>query len=102
MFQVLMNSARSRWLTAWLGFGKLPQQIEILERQREIELAQKKWRRDLKLWRTWLEGRRVGEAKEQLNRIKDPAAVPGLGEMLSRESSADVRQNSRVRSRSGW
>ncbi len=74
------------------GEWKLPQQIELLERQREIELAQKKWRRDLKLWRTWLEGRRVGEAREQIKRIKDPAAVPGLGEMIQRESSPEVRE----------
>ena len=74
------------------GEWKLPQQIEILERQRKIELAQKKWRRDLKLWRTWLDGRRANEATEQLKRINDPTAVPGLGEALQRESSADVRE----------
>jgi hypothetical protein len=73
------------------GAWRLPQQVAVLERERERELAQKSWRRDLRMWRGWLGGRRDAEAQENFRQIKDPLAAPGLAELLSSERDPRIR-----------
>ncbi len=74
------------------GAWRLPQQVAILEQARETELAEKRWRRDLKMWRGWLGGRRDAEAREKFQQLKDPLAIPGLAVLLSEERDAQVRE----------
>ena len=92
-----------RWIKAddWMqeqgyvryqGAWRLPQQVAVLERERETELAQKNWRRDLKMWRGWLGGRRDAEAREKLRQLQDPLAVPALAELLGAERDSQVRE----------
>jgi hypothetical protein len=83
---------RQQGYVRYQGAWRVPQQVAIMERQREIELAQKNWRRDLKMWRGWLGGRRDAEAREKLRQLKDPLAVPGLAELLAKERDPDVRE----------
>ena len=74
------------------GKYMLPQQIAIKKRNRNNDLAQKKWRRDLKTLRSQLNGTRQAQAKEQFKGIKDPRAVMALQEMLRSEELAEVRE----------
>ncbi|MCP4194031.1 MAG: HEAT repeat domain-containing protein [Planctomycetaceae bacterium] len=74
------------------GKYMLPQQIAIKKRNRNNDLAQKKWRRDLKTLRSQLNGARQAQAKEQFKTIKDPRAVMALQEMLKSEELAEVRE----------
>ena len=70
----------------------LPQQIAILKRTRDDELAQKKWRRDLKTWRKNLSGARKAAILEQFRSIDDPRAALALHEMMQNESSSQFRE----------
>ncbi len=85
--ELMQQQGYVRYQGAW----RLPQQVAILERERELELAQKGWRRDLKMWRGWLGGRRAVEAEENFRQIQDPLAVPGLAEMLAAERDSEIR-----------
>lgn len=70
----------------------LPQQIAILKRTRDDELAQKKWRRDLKTWRKNLSGASKAEILDQFANIDDPRAVLALHELLQNDSSSQFRE----------
>ncbi len=73
------------------GTWRLPQQVAVLEQEREIELAQKEWRKNLRVWRGWLGGRRHGEAMQRLRDVSDPLAAMGLAELLAAESDPALR-----------
>ena len=74
------------------GNLRLPQQIELEKQKKSIELAQKKWRGDIQRWRRWLRGRQAETGREQIRAINDPLAIPGLREVLQKESDPNVRQ----------
>jgi hypothetical protein len=63
----------------------LPHEVEIARREREWELATKKWRKDIKTWIGWVEdnGRRSTAGRENLRGIRDEAAAPALVEVLT-------------------
>lgn len=67
------------------GAYRLPQEIEIMDRARKWELDTKAWKRNVKLWFTWLAGKGKGadEALANLRGIKDEAAAPALAEALA-------------------
>lgn len=74
------------------GKYMLPQQIAIVKRQRANDLAQKKWRRDLKAMRGKLVGGQKSVATERFKNIKDPRALPALTEMLKSDESPEMRE----------
>ncbi len=97
------NKIDGRWVMAdqWMrqqgyqryrGAWRTAQQIAIMERQREWELGEKQWRRQLKTWRSWLGGRRHAEALERLRTVDDPQAVTGLAELLQDEPDERLRE----------
>jgi hypothetical protein len=71
---------------------KLPQQIAAEERARQIELAEKQWRSELRTWRRWIGGKRHEEAIQRFKDVRDPRAVLGLKELLEKESDAALRE----------
>jgi hypothetical protein len=70
----------------------LPQQVKAVQQQEEIEIAEKKWRRDIRIWRDWLNGRRRGEGMARLRAIDDPLADAGLAYWLAEEPDAAIRE----------
>jgi hypothetical protein len=76
------------------GVWKLPQEIEIDAREREFELADKQWRKQLKIWiDNYVDGRkRMAEAAQGIKNIRDPAAASALSAALDDdELPKDVR-----------
>jgi hypothetical protein len=74
------------------GGWKLPQQTRIDAANQAREDLQFKWKRDLKMWRRWLGGRRHREAVENITTINDPLAAGPLAEMFHEERSIEIRQ----------
>lgn len=76
------------------GAWRLRQEVEILTRQAQEEVATKQWRKDI---RRWLEqvasgGRYAASAAQSLENIRDPLAAPALAELV-----ADPKQPRAVR-----
>jgi hypothetical protein len=97
----------SRWLTQdeymqsqgyqrYKGAWRLKQEVEIESRERQNELAQKQWRKDIRRWfEQVIDGERHAEAASRsLGQIEDPLAAPALAEILadSKESRAIRKQ----------
>ncbi len=74
---------RGRWLT--------PQEIEVAEEKRKVELAEKEWQWKLKMWRNWLGKKRDQEARHNIAAITDPMAVTALGKGLKNDGDVAVR-----------
>ena len=76
---------KSRWM--------LPQDVEIQERKRETEVAQKEWYLKLRRFRTQLgdRGPRAQAALAEFKTLSDPAAVPAIAELFKDERSEQVQ-----------
>ncbi|WP_254512513.1 HEAT repeat domain-containing protein [Anatilimnocola floriformis] len=76
------------------GAWKLPQEIELAAREREFELADKQWRKQLKIWIGNLDSEKRGaDAAQSIQGIRDPAAANALADILADEKNPiDVRQ----------
>ena len=90
---------QGRWMT--------PQEVELRDSSRKIELAALEWRRRLKHWRIWLDTGREEEALEQIDHIDDPLAVPALGDLLGKEGVESYRKRyietlARIASPAAW
>jgi hypothetical protein len=74
------------------GRWVLPQEIELEEQSRKVELAEKEWIRKLKRWRGWLEDDQKSEnARRDIAEITDPFAVKALAAALKVERNERVR-----------
>lgn len=73
------------------GRWRTRQEIELLERDRETEVAQKEWYVKINRWRDWLATERANEARQSLLAIDDPAAVPALTDRLADSPQPAVR-----------
>jgi hypothetical protein len=75
------------------GSWKLPQEIEIEARDREFELADKEWRKRLKIWLGHLDNdKRAADAVQGIQGIRDPAAANALADILADDENAlDLR-----------
>jgi hypothetical protein len=97
----------SRWLTQdeymqsqgyqrYKGAWRLRQEVEIESRERQNELAQKQWRKDIRRWfEQVIDGERHRDAAARsLSQIQDPLAAPALAEILAdgKESRAIRKQ----------
>lgn len=67
------------------GAYRLPQEIELGKRARQWELDTKAWRKNIRMWFSWLAGKGKGaeQALENLRGIRDEAAAPALAEALA-------------------
>jgi hypothetical protein len=74
------------------GRWRLPQEIEIMEKERQKELAEKEWMQKIGTWRNWLGTARDQQARDKLLAIKDDAAIKGLAEGLKSDSRDEGRQ----------
>lgn len=75
------------------GSWKLPQEIEIEARDREFELADKQWRKQLKIWVGNLDhDKKAADAVQGIQGIRDPAAANALADILGDDENAlDLR-----------
>src|SRR5208282_2158573 len=71
----VMTQRGYRW---YKGKWLLPQEIEILEKKRNLDAAQQEWCIKMKLWRGWLGSGRDQQARENILAITDPNAVKAL------------------------
>jgi hypothetical protein len=76
------------------GTYRTAQDIALRERAKANDNAEIEWLRQLKLWRGWLDSRRIDrsdEAQAEINRITDPRAATSLVKMLDGERDEDLR-----------
>ncbi len=78
-----------RW---YKGRYRLPQEIELMERDAKIEAAQREWFGKIKMWRGWLGSSKDGQARRNFASIEDPAAVRALASKLEDEPFEEVRK----------
>ncbi len=76
---------RSQGYVRYKGRWVTPQEVELAEKDRKTELAEKDWARKLKRWRGWLGGRKDGEARKGILGMKDPLAVAALTRALAND-----------------
>lgn len=82
----------SQGYVLYQGDWMTPQEVELRERERTTELAQKDWRQRLKRWRVWMNEGRESEALAKIDEINDPYAVDALAKALSNEPVEDYRK----------
>lgn len=73
------------------GRWRLPQEIELMEKQRQKETAEGEWKRDVNMWREWLYTDRHRIAQEKILAIDDPNAVKALAYALKEDSRDRAR-----------
>ena len=73
------------------GRWRLPQEIELEESKRKLDLAEKDWFQKIRRWRGWLGSDREKQARESFAAIDDPAAVGALAKNLKSDASHDAR-----------
>jgi hypothetical protein len=84
-------NGQTRWVT--------PQEAENSESKEHQTAAEAVWRRNINIWRKWLDGKRAETGKRNLLDIHDQDAIGPLGERLngahrmaiSKDSSDDAR-----------
>jgi len=74
---------RGRWMTT--------QQIELLERERTREIAEKEWAQKLRRWRDWLGTDHDAEARRSLAAVTDPRAIAALERMFEEDAVPQAR-----------
>ncbi len=76
------------------GTYRTEQDIALRERAKAFQNAEVEWLRQLKLWRGWLDSRRIDRAEEaelQIQAITDPQAATSLVKMLDGERDDSLR-----------
>jgi len=74
---------RGRWMT--------PQELRNVAREDEFEAAEVQWRKDIRMWVSWLGRKRHEEALDKLAKIRDPRAAGPLVDMLKDEKDPRLR-----------
>jgi hypothetical protein len=82
---------KQRGLVLYHGLWKTPQEVEVLERKHEQELAQGEWMKKVKLWRNWIGGNRDQQARDSIRAVTDPAATKALAIALRDDKEVGVR-----------
>ncbi|MEX2559571.1 MAG: hypothetical protein WD403_06630 [Pirellulales bacterium] len=75
---------KGQWIT--------PEELELRERNRKNELAEKEWHGKVKRWRGWLDTDKAEEALRQFDQIADPYAVKALAAALNEEVNDQLRR----------
>ena len=86
--QVMLDRGYVRFGGRW----RMPQEIELIKKQQEIEKIEKEWFKKVKLWRAWLGGDKSDQARQSLLAIDDPRAVEALAASLK----DDPREAARI------
>lgn len=75
------------------GAWKLPQEIELESREREFELADKQWRKQLKIWLGHLDNdKRAADARASILNIRDPNSAIALADIVTDDKNPiDIR-----------
>ncbi len=70
------------------GAYRLQQELDIKARAEQWELDTKAWRKNVKMWFTWLKGKGKGadQAIENIRGIREEAAAPALAEAVADSS----------------
>ncbi len=80
-------NGETRWVT--------PQEAENRESSERQLHAAAVWRRNINIWRKWLEGTRAEIGKKNLEAIHDPDAIGPLGERLNGAHRIAISKDSR-------
>ncbi len=75
------------------GKYRSAQEIELMERERKGDLAQKAWFRKLNLWHEWIgkDAQRRAAAEQNIRAINDPYAVKGMVKYFAKENRQRVK-----------
>lgn len=84
---VMMQRGYVRYKGRW----RLPQELELMERRRQEEQAEKAWIGKLKRWRDALQSDRAEQAAQSIATIDDPTAVPALEQALRDDPIEEFR-----------
>lgn len=68
---------KSRWLTQ--------QDFDRLQQREQAEFATKQYRRQIRIWRGWINGRLDQEAREKMRSVNDVRAAPAFADLLEKE-----------------
>jgi hypothetical protein len=71
------------------------QHVELLERQKKVEVSQADWAKELDRLRRWLTGRRAdraAEARAEIRAIRDPLAADALVALVRRENDPELKR----------
>lgn len=76
------------------GRWRFPQDIKLMENDRSIEDQQVEWRKQVRIWRSWLKrgGDKAQEAARELQKVSDPNAGLAVIELLEDETHPAVRE----------
>ncbi|RCS54776.1 HEAT repeat domain-containing protein [Bremerella cremea] len=76
------------------GGWRYPQDIKMSEQESAIEEKQIEWRKQVRIWRTWLKrgGDRAQEAAAEFRKINDPYAGVAIIDLLKDEKNSAVKQ----------
>lgn len=74
-----------RGFKRYKGTWQLARDVEIAKRKEEIDYKSKQLKRELRLWRKWIGGKRHDDAIRNFRSIRDPLALEGLVELLAKE-----------------
>jgi hypothetical protein len=86
--QTLMTeNGYQRYKGQWV----LPQEIDILERQRKEKLAEADWSNKLKRWHGWLATDKSETATASIKAINDPFAARALAKYFDSDQNREVR-----------
>ena len=80
-----------RGYVRYQGRWRTRQEIELLERNRNLEAAQKEWYVRINRWRDWLATDRASQGRQHLLAIDDPMAVRALADRLADTPHPQVR-----------
>ncbi len=73
------------------GAWRCPQEVELLQREHARDKAEAEWLKKLRMWRSWLDGRRAAEARQAILAIRDPYAVAALSVALEDDERRPAR-----------
>jgi len=86
--QLMQERGYVRYKGSWM----LPQEVELAEKKRKDELAEKQWFTNLKRWREWLnDPEKASRVREEIGKIDDPLAVPALVQTIDSEQRHEIR-----------
>lgn len=83
---------RKQGMVFYKGRWRLPQEKELEEQKRQTEMAEKEWKKKLKMWRVQLGTNRDNLARDSIRSIKSPMAVEALGKAMRDEPDPAVRR----------
>ncbi|PQO25211.1 hypothetical protein C5Y96_25225 [Blastopirellula marina] len=76
------------------GRWRFPQDVKLAKNDQDIEYQQIEWRKQVKIWRSWLKrgGEKAQEAARELQKVNDPNAGLAVIETLEDENVPAVRE----------